>query len=243
MFYSASDLLPGRKTPPAPAKKHDGGSQRPEPAAHRPPAKDAEQYFQTVGQTERPLGLRYTLLREAGGALVESTPGTVFHSGDLIRLSVMGNQRSYVYVVSRGSSGVWSPLFPNAASAQRSNEIVPGRAYQIPGGPGEYFRFDKEPGEERIFILLSRQPVTDLDALVRGLAGEQRPMPTLQADNRWNDSTIAELRGVVQRDLVFTKVDEPPAAAGVHAEHAIYVVNRKSALGSGVVADVILEHQ
>lgn len=253
MFYSAADMLPGRKTAPPPAKKK---------AAERPPAKaparhpvpemahvtppaNPEYYFQLAAQTERPLGLRYGMLIKTAGGLVEATPGQEFHTGDLIRLSVMGNQKGYLYVVGRGSSGVWSLLFPNPESAQRSNEIVAGRQYQVPGGPGEYFTLDEQTGEERIFILLARHPVADLDGLVRGMAaGDRQPPPLIEANYRVTDDQIAQLRDAVQtRDLVFTKVDEPAGSGGAAGEKAVYVVNKNAADGDRVVTDVTIHHR
>jgi hypothetical protein len=243
-FFSASDMLPRRKSPPPRAadKKETPRPQAP-PAANRPALKDTEIYFQTAARTERPLGLRYSLLKQVGDELVESAPGAKYHEGDLIRLAVMGNQKSYVYIVSRGSSGVWSPLFPNSKSAQHSNDILPGRRYEIPGGAGEYFTFEKPPGSEHIFIVLSKQPVAELDELIKALAaGEDKPLPQRLPAPRINDELIAGLRGAVGRDVVFTTVNEPADRTGLPGDKAVYAVNWNPAGGDRVVADVILEH-
>jgi Domain of unknown function (DUF4384) len=229
-FYSASDLLGKKPKPP-----------QPDTVVKRPPPKDPEQYFQTVAKTERALGLRYSLLKEVDGDLVETSPGMKFSTGDLIRLSVMGNQKAWLYVVGRGASGEWLSLFPNANSGQRSNELIPGRKYQIPGGTGQYFKFDEPPGTERLFILMSKQPVSDPKELVRGL--KRSESPSAPADPKWNDTLMAGLRETVERDIVNTTIDEPAGAQNPSGDKAIYVVNHNPAHGDFLVVDVVLEHR
>jgi hypothetical protein len=252
VFYSAADLLGPRKgapaaqpkkpTAPAPVKKA-----APAPAPVAVP-KDPESHFLNVSNEARPLGLRYSVLKQTRGALTEVMPDTVFRAGDHIRLSVMSNQKGYLYVISRGSSGIWTPLFPHPESSQKSNAIVAGRKYQVPGGEGEFFTFDEQAGKEQIFILLAQQPVDDLDTLISTLETPTANQPStspalLKADNRLNDSVIDRLRGELQaRDLVFTKVDKEPAAQ----ETAVYVVKPVSS-GPGaknrVMVDLALNHQ
>jgi len=232
---------------------------QPEVAKRRPVPQNAEAHFQTVAQkASLPLGVRYSILKKSDAGLAEVKPDAVFHSGDRIRISVMGNQKGYLYVIARGSSGVWTPLFPHPDSSERQNEIVPGRKYQVPGGPGEYFLFDQQAGGEKVFILLSKTPVTDLDALILSLKPGSRPaalappeaQPTqLEARNRLNDGLVDHLRNEVQaRDLVFTRTDTGPdeaEAAGAPEEKAVYVVNQNSAgkADSRVVVDLTLSHK
>lgn len=276
-FFSASDMVaiqkktatkksaktvPVRRTEPS--RQEGGKSAGPKPElASAPPLREAESYFQKVALTPEnlpPMGLRYSLLKRTPQGLSEVSVETEFHAGDSIRLSVMGNRRGYLYVIARGSSGVWTPLFPHPESSQLSNEIVPGRLYQVPGGEGEYFTFDEQPGEERLFLLFSARPVDDLEELISTLSGKRapaperpsRPAPTLSASNRYNDAWVDQLRAQVQsRDLVFTKVDKDTAAApapvGGGPEAAVYVVNASTAgaaAGAGrVVAELTLRHR
>jgi hypothetical protein len=278
-FFSASDMMavqkkqaPKRsaKTVPVrraePARPEGGKSAGPKPElAAAPPLQEAESYFQTVALTPEklpPMGLRYSLLKRTPQGLVEVGTDSEFRAGDSIRLSVMGNRRGYLYVIARGSSGVWSPLFPHPESSQMSNEIVPGRLYQIPGGEGEYFTFDEQPGEEKLFVLFSARPVEDLEELIGTLSGKRAPAPdrparpapapTLSASARYNDAWVDQLRAQVQsRDLVFTKVDKDTASAaapvGGGPEAAVYVVNASTAgaaAGPGrVVAELTLRHR
>ncbi len=280
MFYSAADMMGGGKKQGSAGTQtsqsqpqHSSGKpkgqgnppvSRPQPelARSRPVPKDPEAHFQLVSQqqVELPLGLRYSLLKKTPGGLVEVKPDSVFHSGEMIRITVMGNQKGYLYVISRGSSGVWTPLFPHPDSSQKSNEIVAGRKYQIPGGDREYFQFENPAGAEKLFVLLSKKPVDDLDALILSLTPASAPektepaeqtkpakLPMIEASNRINDEFVAGLRDEVQaRDLVFTRTDaEPPAASNEPQEKAVYVVNKNSDPRSNarVVVDLTLNHQ
>lgn len=267
VFYSAADMMGAKARPSTPAKKSTPGpvasspkksgpklpgSSKPEPAhvvAVSVP-KDPESHFLNVSNEARPLGLRYSILKQTGTALAEVRPDTVFRAGDAIRLSVMSNQKGYLYVISRGSSGIWTPLFPHPESSQKSNEIVAGRKYQVPGGEGEFFTFDAQAGKEQIFILLAQQPVEDLDTLISTISSPPSAPPTtspampsvLKADNRLSDSVIDRLRGELQaRDLVFTRVDKEPAAQ----ETAVYVVKPRPGPGAKnrVMVDLALNHQ
>ncbi len=271
MFYSASDMLKpaaGHKQrntqadraakpdqPPAPPSGSTSTKKppiRPQPELAMAVPKDPEAHFQSASQHEDPphLGLRYSLLKQTHGEMVEVNPDSVFRSGDRIRISVMGNQKGFLYVVGRGSSGTWSPLFPHPASSQKSNDVVPGRKYQIPGGPGEYITFDGQVGEEKVFILLSKTPVNDLESLIQTLSGEEPSRPSkpdlklMEARVRVNDQIIDHLRQEVRsRDLVFTRPETQPEAGP--SEEAVYVVNTKSTVGSNsrVVVDLSLNHQ
>ncbi len=234
MFYSAADLA-GKKPPVAdksPTKKAP------------PPTKSTAASSKggtTVKVNSPVLGLRYSILkRETPDRYAEVSPDTVFHAHDIIRLSVMSNEKGYLYIVQQGSSGTWSPLFPDPAinAGKNSNYVEAGRRYEIPSGKGEGFEMDERSGEEKVFILLMREPEPDLDKIVISLrqAGQRQPASATPASI--DNSVIQQLREQVQsRDLVFTKTDDD--------EKAVYVVNSgaKSNPDSRVVVDVKLNHK
>jgi len=128
---------------------------------------------------------------------------------------------------------------------------VPGRKYQVPGGEAEYFTFDRQPGTEKLFILLSKTPVKDLDAFIVNLnpasAPPARKTQTIETQNQLDDQLVAKLRNAVPAcDLVFTRINgKPAAAAGAAEEKAMYMVNRNSPgqSNSRIVVDLTLKHQ
>ena len=197
-----------------------------------------------------PLGVRYSLLRLTSGSYEEVDTDTVFHSGDRIRVRVESNDNAYLYIVMRGTSGSWRVLFPSAEIEDGNNRVRRGHAYDLP--PGGRFTFDATPGEERLFLVLSRQPEESLENLIYTLSAKpasnpeqpvKQPKRMLMASNAViNDDLVASLRGkVYARDLVFEKVDDK--AAGQAKEKAVYVVNPSRDPDARLVVDLKLHHQ
>ena len=198
--------------------------------------------------TEKPLGLRYSFLRNAGGdEYREVDPDTVFHSGDRIRVAVQSNGEGDLYIVMKSASGTWKVLFPSAGIADGSNRVAAGRQTLIPPPP-DRFAFDEQAGEERLFIVLSRQPEPSLEKLIYSLgsaspAANEPPKQLLSTSLApVDDALVGRLRNqVYARDLIFEKVDD--ATPGDKKEKAVYVVNPTGSPESRLVADVTLKHR
>lgn len=267
-FWSASDLVsvssnPGAKTTRA------AQPQRPAPSAARPrdTTRVAPQMVAQNGYGEQPhmvhtsmrtqqLGLRYSLLlNQPDGSFLETSPDTTFHSGDKVRLSIMSNEPGYLYVIQQGSSGNWSPIFPIPNAGADSNRVQPGVPSQIPGGTNS-FKFDNHAGVEKLFVVLSREPIGDLDAALQRLknpstvpsseSGPRRPehAQILEASNHIPDDLVQRL---ASRDLVLVseqKVGDSPKASS-SGENAVYVVAKQDSQSPAheVVTRITLNHQ
>ena len=251
LFYSAVE------SPPATAHK----TQKPAAKANVAPHKTAPAPEESAGGTTpsipvvavayrpqgpRPaLGLRYTILKKAGDAQAEVSTDAVFHAGDRIRLAVEANDDGYLYVVNRGSSGTWKLLFPSPEIKNGDNRIQRRVRYEVPSG--YTFTFDEQAGEEKLFIVLSREPEPDLESLIYSLgqkggtpAGVKKPK-VLVASAAFGDEVIGRLRNTYARDLIVEKVDDEQA--GPKTEKAVYAVNPTGSADSRVVADVGLKHE
>ena len=201
-----------------------------------------------------PLGLRYSILRQVSGSQTEEVDADApFRSGERIRVSVQANDTAHLYIVLRGTSGNWTVLFPSPEISGGNNVIERGRQYEIPSG--HWFTFDQQAGEEKLFIVLSRKPETDLEKMIYSLRQGQGTAPpaaapksdattTIMAENRApiGDDLVSRVRSqVFARDLVFEKVDEN--TPGEKKEKAVYVVNKTGSADSRVVADLKLSHR
>jgi hypothetical protein len=283
LFYT-----PVAEVKPAPSPAKQVSSNRPKPAPRptqqRPSESGPPQSVQAAGRqqstsdagmpegarmqktstltTERvsgpPLALKYRLLKmNAEGRYDEVDTDSVFRSGDKIRVSVESNDNAYLYIVQQGSSKTWNVLFPNADTEHGSNRIERHREIEIPGGAR--FTFDEQPGNERLFLVLTRRPEPDLEQLIYALTqsgattqpasaenADEKPK-MLMASSRIDDNVIDRLRGkVVARDLVFEKVNDPAPVStpvGTRKEKALYVATQDRSPDARVVVDLNLKHQ
>ena len=273
-FWSANDLISVAPNPAAHRPKaHSSASQKggapavtPTTGAVSSPANSrSEQVAELVASNgygaaphlvrtaESRLGLRCSLLlRGPDKEYTEATPGTVFHSGDHIRLSLLANEAGYLYVVQKGSSGAWSPIYPRPSAGPDAAKINPGQLELVPGGT-QAFAFDQQPGEEKLYIILSRTPIEDIDRVIRNLShGASTPAPPPSADA----SQELEAKNVIPDDFVqklasrdLTLVDEETVGSskttGQDTEKAVYVVAKKSDTPSSeqVVLSLELRHE
>jgi hypothetical protein len=209
----------------------------------------AEPHIVKLKASQQPLGLRYALLKVGeSGELSEVLPETTFHSGDKLKISLMANQPGYIYIIQQGSSGSWRPLFPAQGDLPESNRVEAGRIYQVPSGKS--FQFNQQTGEEHLFILLSRQVVSDLDGVIFTLRQQEKdPAPPpgpvadqVEASNRISDELVQKLQS---RDLM--EVEDPPQETKDPSlgENAIYVVSQGkwNNAASQVFANLVLDHR
>ena len=208
-----------------------------------------------VRAAENRLGLRCSvMLRDADNQYAEVTPGTVFHSGDHIRLSFLANEPGYFYVIQQGSTGTWRPIFPPANAGPEANKVLAGQPQVVPGRT-QAFQFDQHPGDEKLYVILSRTPIADIDRVIQNLrtgkaaqpeepAGGGSPGPLMEAKNDIPDLFVKQL---ASRDLSLVdeqKVDES-SKPDVQGEKAIYVVSKGAAQDSNsqVVLNLDLRHE
>jgi hypothetical protein len=142
-------------------------------------------------------------------------------------------------------------MFPSPEVADGNNRVEGWRPYTMP--PATRMVFDEQKGNERIFIVFSREPEDDLEKMIYSLQGGKtqpaaapeappRPKQIMEyASLKIDDRTVGRLRNVYSRDLIIEKVD--PKTPGERKETAVYVVNPTGSASSRVVADLNLVHE
>lgn len=208
-----------------------------------------------VRTAESRLGLRCSImLRGTDGQYNEVTPGTVFHSGDHIRLSFLANHAGYFYVIQKGSTGAWSPIFPPPNSAAEANKVSAGQMQTVPSGT-KSFAFDQNAGDEKLYVILSRTPIPDIDRSIQNLKNNQ-PAASPQSQHEPDSGAMVEaqnhipdvfMKGIASRDLKLVdeeKVDDS-SKGNMQGEKAIYVVSKESRAETGteVVLSLDLRHE
>jgi hypothetical protein len=172
----------------------------------------------------------------------------------MVRVKVEGNRDGYLYVIARGSSGNWKPLFPAPDINGGDNHVAAHANYELPSTT-QAFTFDEQSGEEKLFIIYSGEPLHDLEGMIPSLSqpgNSDRPaatkaLPMISASLApITDNFVSQMRNTYSRDLIVQTVtpkapeaqtDRSPA---ITPENAVYVVNKT---GGRLVADIRLEHK
>jgi hypothetical protein len=203
------------------------------------------------------LAMRWTITQLMPDGNKKEVPTTkAFKSGDRINVRVEVNDFGYLYILARGSSGKWSPLFPSPQISGGDNRVGPNQAYTIPAG--FVFKFDDQPGEERIFIVFSRKPEPDFDGLIYKVAPDRNQVPAasptapirpapgiiLASNTNFGDPFVDRVRTMYARDLIVEKVEgeQKSSNLGPRFEHASYVASKRGD-DPRVTAEVTLTHK
>jgi hypothetical protein len=109
------------------------------------------------------IGLGYTLyMRDANGNAMRVDPSREFRAGDRIRLSLETNTDGYLYIFHTENNGEPQMLYPDVRLEKGNNRIEAHVPYEIPWNePGveNWFKFDANPANERLYIVVTRQPL------------------------------------------------------------------------------------
>ena len=134
------------------------------------------------------------------GSETDVDPATaVFRAGDRVRLSFESNIDGYLYVVQEGSSGRWTVMFPNPDINGGRNAIRRGEEYVVP--PDGWFQFDSTVGTELLFVVLSKEPLSELPGF------RQARRETAKASTRRSSSRVQQ--SIRSRDLTFARDERP----------------------------------
>jgi serine/threonine-protein kinase len=82
------------------------------------------------------------------------SPETRFYNGDGVRIRIQADQKGFLYILSRGSSGKVSMLYPDPRIQGGNNQIAKGQEVRIPTDDG-WFYFNRAPGTETIYLLFA----------------------------------------------------------------------------------------
>ena len=219
-------------TPAVPVARTDApvsaASTEPEPSDL-----SAKQLFGSIAGSPagKNAGLRFRLIQQSpdGGQIDVDSTTKQFQTGDRVKFVFDSNIDGCLYVVQQGSSGRWAVLFPSPQINGGRNNIRKGEQYQVPSDG--WFAFDANPGTERVFVFLSREPL-------KQLPGFDRPITKTESIV---SSVVEELQHSIRsRDLVFEK-DASGGSRDKPVVQATYVVNRTE-LGQAVAASIELTH-
>lgn len=180
------------------------------------PVRTAYELFNASNGPTLP-GLIYRILQRAnGGNSVASVDprDTVFRTGrDQFRFAFRSNIDGYLYVAQKSDQGDWDVVFPEPGVNGGSNRVQKNQDYVAPSP--DWFQLDPPSGTERVFVFLSKTPVSAFTDLNRPVTSQAT---LAQAEIDKLTSTIS------MRKLVVAKGEVPSAASGTGGS-GVYVVN------------------
>lgn len=109
------------------------------------------------------IGLGYSLyMRDDQGNAIRVDPSREFRAGDRIRLALETNTDGYLYIFHTENDGEPQMLYPDARLEKGDNRIEAHVPYEIPWNePGveNWFKFDANPANERLYVVVTREPL------------------------------------------------------------------------------------
>lgn len=111
------------------------------------------------------IGLGLTLFtRDSNGLAVRVDPEHVFRKGDRVRVLLETNTDGYLYIFNQTNDGPVIMIYPDKDLDEAGNYIKAHVPWEIPSGAADEERlrwlvFDENPGNERLFFVLTREPL------------------------------------------------------------------------------------
>ena len=116
-----------------------------------------------LGQAFEPareaISTRILLQDSRSSALYEVSDRRTFYDGQRFRLAVQSRRSGYLYILCETSRGETKLLHPSELSM--NNSIEAGETATFPGRG--WFRFDNDPGTEKVFVVMAGGPIAELD--------------------------------------------------------------------------------
>ena len=112
------------------------------------------------------IGLGYTVfIREPSGRAIRVEPTREFRNGDRIRLAFEPNIDGHLYIFNGENGAAPRMIFPDARLDGGNNWVEAHVPIEVPSSeePEErlrWFEFFGDPGTERVFIVVTREPLT-----------------------------------------------------------------------------------
>jgi hypothetical protein len=154
----------------------------------------------------RPLGLGYTFFTLGdNGLAVRTDSARHFRTGEAIRIALESNTDGYLYIFHTENGGEPSMIFPDTRLNGGANFVRAHVPYEIPSSEEaseamRWFVFKDPPAVERLYIVLTRQPLAGVptgEALANYCSEAQHTCPWRPAAGVWT-----ELRATQEREQV-----------------------------------------
>jgi len=116
-------------------------------------------------KVEKKLSIKANFLYEENGVPKQMYDGMTLRSNvDFYSIYFRPEQDCYVYIYQVDSTGAVYQLFPNLTYSSNWNPVKKDKSYMVPDKEQRFY-LDNVTGEERLYLLASREPATELENL------------------------------------------------------------------------------
>ncbi|HLA11658.1 MAG TPA: DUF4384 domain-containing protein [Pyrinomonadaceae bacterium] len=155
---------------------------------------------------EQKLGIGLTLyMRDSNGLSLRVDPSREFRQNDRVRLLLETNADGFLYVFNTTDDGAPVMIYPDPELDEGGNYIQAHVPVEVPSGVAaeerlRWFRFDAQPGTERLYFVFTREPLAGIpleDELIGfckdgGAKCPLRPAAELWAEVQKNSTAPAQ---------------------------------------------------
>jgi hypothetical protein len=185
---------------------------------------------QNEPQRERYIGFAYWVeWFDGDGQPIRLTTDRTFRRGDRLRLNIMSNGNSYLYVVNLTSTGRSQVLFPHPAVSPGNGFVGANTLYEVP--PEAHIRCDDASGEEAIWLMLSPTPLSGIPL---------SPSPQMQVLSRQDTAHLVALAYLKGTKNLVLEVD---SASPQPASYAVAPLSILEGRGEMIALQVRLKHE
>ncbi len=208
------------------------GADKPKPTDGKPSAKVTNKKATTkIAKLATGLSYWIEVVQPDGKTVKATAESRTFKSGERIRFAFKTNKEGYLYLLSLGSSGRGTVLFPDPRINGGKNIVMPNEAYVIPFGE-KSFVMDATPGEERVLVFFSESEIGDIKDYFMGNTKNRQ----VEAQDTQKLYAYAQTNG--SKDILF---EEDASSAGI--QPASYLVTQSNDPKGIIFREIKIRHK
>jgi hypothetical protein len=181
-------------------------------------------------------------IKRPDGTQGESSPASVFHAGDQLRLGVMANQDGFLYVIYQKQDQDGLVMFPDSRVNNGENYVSRNKEFILPpincpaADPEEcWYNVTADPTKEFFIVVFSRDQILDLPNTAGGTDAVRTALASGVLKKEVIDSYVRSAR--MQDYKIYSR---PARASSPFSRYAIWVTNTNRADNEEVIVRVPL---
>ena len=198
------------------------------------PGRKPSPHRQTVIQAPL-LTIQYRFIkRMEGGGSGDTSPSTVFFTGDQVKIAITPNQDGYLYIINNTQGQDGQLVFPDSRINNGLNFVSKNTEYSVPGSCPKFtnpkdcwYQMDANPGREEFTLIFSRDAISSLPNRAIGNGGLIRR------------EVISEIRNQSSQDI-----EETSLRKGIGTgSYVIWVKNKNKKDNEELIYTIGLSHR